>query len=481
MAQLHQPNLFIASTYPTHLDEEAWRAVCAPPDDLVRCAFAVWEALAGDPLPEDLTADCRRLVDEAARALLTAQRPLVTVDAACGSPALLEAAANIAWRLKQMGRAAELFFGMPECNSMGLALMEGLDLEAAFGEVAEERADTVIILENDLYRRADAASVDALLQKARRVIVVDHLTNATSRRADLVLPAATFAEAAGTLVNNEGRAQRHYAVMPPGAMVRSAWRWLQALAQTEQAGHGPIWRAAADVIADLAAAMPVFQAAAQLGPPKDRPAPDDPIARQAHRYTGRTAMTAQIDVHEPKPPEDPDSPLVFSMEGRQVPPPAGLIPRYWAPGWNSVQSLNKFQSEIGGPLRDEDPGRRLIAPVESDAVTFFAPPAAGLELKGNEFQVIPMHHIFGSDELSMGSPAVAQRAPEPYLALAPNQADVSDGDRVRVDIEGNQWELPVRLMAGLPPRTAGLPVGLPAMPGLSAATLPKVLTFSKRS
>ena len=50
------------------------------------------------------------------------------------------------------------------------------------------------------------------------------------------------------------------------------------------------------------------------------------------------------------------------MEGYQGQPPAPLIPRFWAPGWNSVQALNKFQEEVGGPLRGGDPGRRLIEP-----------------------------------------------------------------------------------------------------------------------
>ena len=74
-------------------------------------------------------------------------------------------------------------------------------------------------------------------------------------------------------------------------------------------------------------------------------------------------MHANIDVHEPKPPDDPDSPLAFSMEGypRRSRPPR-LIPRFWAPGWNSVQAVNKFQDEVGGPLRGGDPGRRLIEP-----------------------------------------------------------------------------------------------------------------------
>ncbi len=68
-------------------------------------------------------------------------------------------------------------------------------------------------------------------------------------------------------------------------------------------------------------------------------------------------MLADVSVHEPKPPADPDTPLAFSMEGYQDQPPAPLISRYWSPGWNSVQALNKFQQEVGGPLKSGDPGK----------------------------------------------------------------------------------------------------------------------------
>ena len=62
-------------------------------------------------------------------------------------------------------------------------------------------------------------------------------------------------------------------------------------------------------------------------------------------------MLANISVHEPKPPDDPDSPLSFSMEGNPDQPPSALLPFFWTPGWNSIQAVNKFQAEIGGPLR----------------------------------------------------------------------------------------------------------------------------------
>ena len=65
-----------------------------------------------------------------ARALLAARRPLVVAGTGCADPALIEAAANVAWCLRRKGRDATLALCVPECNSMGLALMDGRDLES---------------------------------------------------------------------------------------------------------------------------------------------------------------------------------------------------------------------------------------------------------------------------------------------------------------------------------------------------------------
>ena len=93
--------------------------------------------------------------------------------------------------------------------------MNGKSIDEAFTAVQEGKADTVVILENDLYRRADEKPVNDFLSKARQVIVIDHLLNPTSAKADIALPAGAFAESDGTLVNNEGRAQRFYRVFKP--------------------------------------------------------------------------------------------------------------------------------------------------------------------------------------------------------------------------------------------------------------------------
>ncbi|MEN1543780.1 molybdopterin-dependent oxidoreductase, partial [Pseudomonas aeruginosa] len=98
---------------------------------------------------------------------------------------------------------------------MGLGIMGGGSLEEALTELETGRADAVVVLENDLHRHASATRVNAALAKAPLVMVVDHQRTAIMENAHLVLSAASFAESDGTVINNEGRAQRFFQVYDP--------------------------------------------------------------------------------------------------------------------------------------------------------------------------------------------------------------------------------------------------------------------------
>jgi NADH-quinone oxidoreductase subunit G len=327
-------------------------------------------------------------------------------------------------------------------------------------------ADTVVVLENDLYRRANAGQVRAFLDACQHVIVIDHLRHATAEQAEVVLPAGTFAEADGTLVSSEGRAQRFFQVFVPEEEIQESWRWVRDVMVASGRDEVDTWQNLDDILAALADELPGFAEIENLAPRADWRIAGLKVARQSHRYSGRTAIAAPRDVHERPPPADPDSALAFSMEGvqRHAPPP--LIPLFWAPGWNSIQAVNKFQSEVGGPLRGGDPGRRLIEPVQDgEDVYFDAVPAAFVPRPGI-WLLVPIYHIFGSEELSLLAPAVAERAPRPYVAL--NQEDASAlqvkaADEVEVRLADTVLRLPVRIDLGLPKGLAGLSAGLPAV------------------
>ena len=146
------------------------------------------------------------------------------------------------------------------------------------------------------------------------------------------------------------------------------------------------------------------------------------LAREPHRYSGRTAMRANISVHEPRQPQDKDTMFAFSMEGNNQPSaPRSQIPFAWAPGWNSPQAWNKFQAEVGGSLRHGDPGVRLIE-ASATGLDYFTSVPAGFEPQDGQWRIAPYYHLFGSDELSQRSPVFQSRMPEPYIKLNPADA-----------------------------------------------------------
>jgi NADH-quinone oxidoreductase subunit G len=480
LAQDEKETLFLATPAETKLEEVGRWALHAAPDDLARFGFAVAHQIdPGSPAAPDLPENVGKMAEEFAAVLASAERPLVVSGTGCGSTRLLQAAANVAWALCRRGKSAMLSLVLPEANSLGLGLMGGGDLDSALQILREGRADTVVVLENDLYRRADSATVDAALQAAEHVIVIDHSMHPTAGMADMILPAATFAEDSGTLVSSEGRAQRFYQVLLPKAEAQSSWRWLRDL-DAASAGRVGRWQVLDEIMADLANDLPFFRPILEIAPPAEFRTTGQKVPRQSPRFSGRTAIDADIRVSEPKPPEDLDSPLAFSMEGNEGHPPPALIPRFWEPGWNSVQALNKFQEEIGGALCGGDPGKRLMEGSAGAQPDYFREVPPAFEPRDGQLLLIPLYHIFGSEPLSILSPGIAQLAPEPYVALNPGDAareQAAEGETVQLELDGGTVDLPVRLAPSLPQGVAGLPVGLPKMERLA---LPAWSTVKKR-
>ncbi len=458
--------LFIAHYTETKLDELATQTFFDSPDAIARLGFAVAQLIHPDsPEVSGLTEQEQTLAQRIADGLMAATKPLVISGTSSGNERVMKAAANIAHALCAREKAAGIVLTVPECNSMGLAMLGGHKLESAFEAVLNGYADTVIILENDLYRRAGMATVSAFLDNSKQLIVLDHLHNATTEKANILLPANPFSEADGTLINNEGRAQRFYQVHPTPEEMQESWHWLAELGTIMADEQISDWHGYDDIVKAIAQEMPELKGVAATTPPSDFRIAGQRIPRAPHRFSGRTSMLANINVNEPKPPQDAESPLSFTMEGYRGQPPSSMIPFFWAPGWNSVQATNKYQQEVGGHLKGGDPGVRLIEPV--DTITFStAVPQRFAPLEGHLY-VMPLHHTFGSEELSNQAPAIRERIQKPYVAV--NAADalamkLEEGQLLSFSIEGQAYQLQVKKSDTIPSGTAGLPVGLPGIP-----------------
>jgi NADH-quinone oxidoreductase subunit G len=405
--------------------------------DVARIADEIRDALTAEGLDG--------LVHRMAQALRNARQPLVVTSISAGTE-VLRSAAQLAWALQNSG----LVITVPEANTMGVSMIGGMSVDEAAQQIESGQADTLVVLENDLTRRMGRDRLDALLGKAKNVIVLDCIR---SDRSDIILPTRAWVEDDGTLVNSEGRAQRFYQVFVPESDQRPAWQVLGGL-------KSATWTTYEDVLHDMAEHFPALADAVEAVPSGDwRSSAGQKIAREPHRFTGRTAMHADRTVFEPSTPPDPSTPFNFSMEGDQRPVPGPLVPRFWWPGWNSENSVTRFEQEVNGPLQGGNSGKRLIEPSggRPDLGSVIYKTGAG------DVWIVPTPHIFGSDELSMFSPGIADLAPEPYIAVSGRTAHrlgVSAGQAVGFEAGGATRRLPVMVDDSIAADTAVVVAGM---------------------
>ncbi|MEH6587253.1 MAG: NADH-quinone oxidoreductase subunit NuoG [Halioglobus sp.] len=461
LAQNQRSPMFIAACGTTRLEDVAESNINLAPQDIARLGIAIAAVIAGKSI-EGFDPETQTQAKKIAAALQGAKRPLIVSGTSCGNEDVMQAAADVANALCQSGQQAMLTLTVPEANSLGQAMLVGNN-SPCLGELASRSSngeyDVLVVLENDLYHRAPEAEVNRLLAGAGTVIVLDGLDNRTTSAATLVLPAASFAETEGTLVSLEGRAQRHYPVFLPKGERRPAWVWL--LACSKELGIASVTELHQfdDVTRACAASVPNLAGITGAAPDHHFRNVGVKIPRQPHRYSGRTAMRADISVHEPKQPVDDESPLAFTMEGLNSSQPGSLLPFVWAPGWNSNQALHRFQSEVGGALRGGTAGMRLLAPGQARAAETGITPAAFTPAQG-QWQLVPRHRIFGSEELSALSPGISELTEDGYLEIRGDDAEalgVGDGDGL--SLGGGLATLEVRINDSIPVGCAGYAAG----------------------
>jgi len=471
--------VFIATAFKDSLDEVSEDAFRGSYNDIANLGNAIASALdtKGPGLKLKNTAH-QALAEKIATTLKSAKNPLIISGITCGDEKVIQASCNIATALHAAENKGMLCMVLPECNSMGLAFITGKSLDEAIRLSEKGNIDTLVILENDLTRRSSEKSIDQLFLKSKQVIVLDQLSNKTTYNADIRIPAATFAESEGTLVNNEGRAQRYYKTIVNKDQVKESWRWLAECIRIRHTDDTVLWKRFDDIVLSMIASIPALDKLKDYFSEADFRMINEKIPRQPMRYSGRTTINAKIAVSETGIEQDIDSPLTFSMEGTTVHPPSSLTPFYWAPGWNSVQSVNKYLDEPNGKTKGGDSGIRLIEPPEHPTNTYFKA-IAGLDktIKG-EWQIVPVYQIFGSEELSSAAATLAKRIPEPFIYLNPDDAKdlkINQEGIIQLEISTLLLKVKVRIEASIGRGIAGLSIGLPGMPFIDVPGSGKII------
>ena len=367
---------------------------------------------------------------------------------------------------KRYHAQAGIYLTVPDSNSMGVCLLGGQSVE----ELLATDFDVVVVAENQLTDAIDASKLTQLLAD-KTVIALDHQLLDWHKDVDIVLPAASFAEADGTLISAEGRAQRFFQVYDnnyyhPMSSIKEGWRWLHAVHSSVE-GRDVDWTQLDDVINALIATHPKLAGIKGAAPDADYRITGLKIARQPRRYSGRTAMRAPISVHEPMQPKDLDTGLTFSMEGysgKQT--PSSMIPFANAAGWNSPQAWNKYQDKVGGHLKNGDPGVRLFDQLARLATRQYVAPdvtsANTTDMQQGQAKLVPIHNIYASSMMASRSPIVAEQLPVAAWRIGVDDAkdwNIAAGDYLAIEIDKQQITLPVQLVGYLAEGCIGYPVG----------------------
>ena len=152
----------------------------------------------------------------------------------------LEAIAQLIEVLAQIGPVGVLPM-LDDCNSMGardLGLLPpmsnggkwGPPLTSQFGG-ATSRLRGAFVLGSNLAEDLHDTNLIAGLRDLELLVVSELILTDTAKHADVILPAASFAEKAGTFTNTERRIQRISETVPSPGIARSDWEMLVDLSQ----------------------------------------------------------------------------------------------------------------------------------------------------------------------------------------------------------------------------------------------------------
>ncbi len=311
----------------------------------------------------------------------------------------------------------------------------GLDTEGVLRAAADGRIDVLVLLGADpLADFPDLDLAERAIAGARTIISVDTLLNASSRKADIVLAAAGFAEKAGTTTNIEGRVSSlSQRVTPPGT-ARPDWMLASELALRLGADLG--FTNAGEVLAEIGRIAPSHLGlTAELVtatpdgvllplPVEAEPAADDEIeAEQAGGEADAAAVRAAAS----------DDAEVIEAE---------------------TAAATEAEGEATADAQADDAVPAEQPPANPVLVSFAAgAPAPVPPLDAYAFRLVATRKLYDQGTMVQASAQLAGLAPGTTARINPYDADrlgVVGGDRVVLRSARTSLTLPVHPDTGVP-------------------------------
>lgn len=362
--------LFSLNSVPTKLDGKCKQSLILSPELLSHCLSVIntvinasIDNVTSNALDSLADSSSMEFVKSLVSALLAAKNPLIISGWSLQSTALFSQISQLMATLHGESFIAHtpdalktrLAILPRECNSIGLFSIvdeQSLSIEQVLDKLITEEAQSLILLEQEL-GGFSKKQLDLLRENCQTLIVLDHSESAISELADIVLPVAAVSEGNGHYVNYQGLVQRYHQVHAPILPIQDSWRWLDSLANcifssnkankaNKENVHHHSLKQLNDSLHSQFENWPIDQVSFDSSVSQG-------IARQTHRSSGRTSQMANISVHESKTTQSQFDDFNFSMEGKAA-FTNDEMPFTWAPGWNSNQSINQYQTQVGKTL-----------------------------------------------------------------------------------------------------------------------------------
>ena len=194
--------------------------------------------------------------------------------------------------------------------------------EMLHGAATGEIRGLYVLGENPLVTDPDLAHVRQALARLDFLVVQDIFLTETAQLADVVLPAACFAEKNGTFTNTERRVQRVRAATTPPGEAKSDWRIVAAISGAM--GHPMIYGSAAEVMAEINRVTPsyariTYQRLEAYGLHWSSAAPGPPATPILHttEFTRGKGLFTPVAYRPPAEQPDAEYPLVLTT-GRSL-------------------------------------------------------------------------------------------------------------------------------------------------------------------
>ncbi|MCW5197285.1 NADH-quinone oxidoreductase subunit NuoG [Buchnera aphidicola] len=415
-----------------------------------------------------LNSSCNNEIDIVVNALMLCKKPLIISGSHSGSMNLIQSSVNIAKGLKNLYKDVGLVLLTPAVNSIGVGILSHMSLENVLDKCDNNMVDTLIILENNLYRHISEEVLNPILKKVNNIIVLDHQIHKIINKSTIFLPLSNFSESSGTVINYEGRAQRFFSSFNPvwydhKSCILEGWKWLYKIYfqsnKIQKFSHIQF----DTVIQEYTQNIHIFKNIKNIAPDANFRIYGQKIARLPHRASSRTAVNIHKNIHEPMQKIDYDTMFSFSMEGNQNSVKySQYVPFIWSPGWNSSQLWNKYEfSKL-----NFDSGVRLFPLKNSNVSYTFKPKYHDMSIIiKKQWCVIPYYLLLGSEEMSYQSLEIKEKFYKIYALISLYHKKELD-KKVRIEFYylGKIFQFFIKFSSKLTSYNIGLPVGIPGIP-----------------